>query len=68
MIAQPNLGDRCTLAAHPKAPPLTVALVYLQGPDEALWAGCSWSVPGSPKAKPQLVHVPVCELVTEGGA
>lgn len=61
-----NLHDRVRLREHPRAPLLTVALVYLQGPDEAPWAGCRWTPPGSKSPAPQLVHFPQSELTTEG--
>lgn len=57
-----DLGDHMRLRAHPKAPALTVDVLYLQGEPEQIWAGCRWKVPGNPKATPQLVHFPVSEL------
>ncbi|MES1164175.1 MAG: hypothetical protein ABUR63_00340 [Verrucomicrobiota bacterium] len=58
----PNiLGAHARVAAAPKAPPLTIQSVYLQGDPEVVWAGCSWSA--GPKTKPQLVHFPIADLV-----
>jgi hypothetical protein len=55
-----SLGDRVRLAAHPKAPPMTVELLYLQGDPEALWVGGRWH-----KTAP-LYHAPASDLMREG--
>jgi hypothetical protein len=63
-----NINDHVRLREHPGAPLLTVAVLYLQaaqGQPETLWAGCRWTVPGRPAAKPQLVHVAASELEAE---
>lgn len=56
-----NLGDRVRLRAHPKAPPMTVELLYLQGNPEVLWVGGRWHKTA------QLHHAPASELEAEGG-
>ncbi len=61
-MTAPNIGARVRLRAHTKAPLLTVALVYLQGEPEVLWAGCSWVPAGQKAPAHQLVHFPQAEL------
>ena len=52
-----EIGDRVRIAAEPKAPPLTVALLYLEGREEVLTAGLAW------RKGAQLVFYPVSDLV-----
>lgn len=57
-----NLNDRCRLRAHPTAPLLTVARVFLDGDPEVLWAGCRWTQPGCKEPVKSEVFFPQSEL------
>ncbi len=57
-----NLGDRFRLKAHPRAPLLTVVVIYLDGDPEELCVGCRWTPPGQKVPAPGRVHFPLTAL------